>query len=69
LLEARLVGAGQRELTLYGRQGVAYTIESSTSLAPQGAWTFLQQVTLTNSFQTLPAGNPPPAAIFFRAKQ
>jgi hypothetical protein len=69
LLEARLIDAGQRELTLYGKLGVAYTIESCTNFAPEGSWTFLQQVTLTNLFQTLPAGNPTSTAIFFRAKQ
>ena len=67
LLEALNIG-GARALTLYGRPGTNYVIESAAS--PAGPWQAQYSVTLTNLLQSLDASagtNAP--AIFYRVRQ
>ena len=59
ILEARLRGTNTRELTLYGRTGVTYTVEFATNLT--GApWTRLGSATTTSNLSRvlgIPGGN------------
>ena len=67
LLEALNIG-GARTLTLYGRAGTNYVIESAAS--PAGPWQLQYSVTLTNLLYSLDASagtNAP--AIFYRARE
>jgi hypothetical protein len=67
LLEAATSGAA-RTLTLYGRPGATYVIESSAS--PFGPWQFSTSVTLSNLYSTADASASSGAsAIFFRARE
>lgn len=60
LLEARIRNGVAREITLYGRTGVTYTVETSTNMLP-GTWTRLGSTTTTNLTRILgiPVGTQP----------
>lgn len=68
LVEALLGTNNTRELTLYGKVGVAYTIETSANVTPP-AWVSWTEVTLTNLYQPLTLTNPPTPSLFFRARE
>lgn len=68
LVEALLGTNNSRSLMLYGRVGVTYTIETTTSLNPP-LWTAGQQVPMTNLFHAVPLTNPPSSLLFYRARE
>jgi hypothetical protein len=67
LLEARITG-GQRQLTLYGKVGVTYTIESRFGFAAGTSWANRNSFNMTNTVRTVgaPSGNAP--LIFYRLR-
>ena len=69
LLEPLLGSNGRRQLILYGKKGVTYSIQSRTSLGPEGSWLIRASVPLpsTNFFRILPAPSPTAPLIFYRA--
>jgi hypothetical protein len=68
LLEANIGNLGARTLTLYGKPGTNYVIETSSNPANPGSWTTLTNRTPTSLQETLPAGVGTPT-IFYRARQ
>jgi hypothetical protein len=66
ILEASLVSAQGRALTLYGNPGASYAIQSSTNLA-QTNWTHVMRVPMTNLFEAFTGLDTNSASIFYRA--
>lgn len=64
LLEASLVSASGRALTLYGNPGSSYGIQSSTNLHD---WIHVMRVPMTNLFQTFTGMDTNEISIFYRA--
>ena len=67
LLEARIRNGTVRELTVYGRTGVVYTVEVTTNLV-NGPWTRVGSVTTTNLSRTLGVGNVQLPSRYYRAR-
>jgi hypothetical protein len=64
--ESIVVANPDKTLTLYGRPGGSYAVESRGTLAPSDPWAFLQRFPLTNRYRTFPVPAPPPTS-FYRA--
>jgi hypothetical protein len=67
LLEGRVSPAG-RLLTLYGRVGVPYTLQSRFSLS-SGTWANRIVVTLTNVSQSISTPSSTAPLIYFRLRE
>ncbi len=67
LLEARLKNGTARELTLYGRTGVVYTVEFTTNLNGT-TWTRVGSTTTTNLSRVLGVGNNTLPSRYYRAR-
>ena len=67
LLEARLRDGVFRELVLYGKTGVVYTVEFTTNIT-NTTWTRLGTVTTTNLSKTVSVGNGQLPTRYYRAK-
>ncbi|MFM1767505.1 MAG: hypothetical protein RJA22_34 [Verrucomicrobiota bacterium] len=68
LVDLALGTNGAPALTLFGRVGVQYTLESSTDLPP-APWTPWTQLTLTNLAQPAPLPSGPGSRLFIRARE
>jgi hypothetical protein len=68
LLEGRVSPAGQRLLTVYGRVGTNYTLQSRFSLS-SGTWANRIVVTLTNVSQTISTPSSTAPLIYFRVRE
>ena len=70
LLEAFNGSGGPRVLTLYGRTGTNYLIETSSIPASAASWHVWRAMTATNLLESMPASAAPNAPlIFYRARQ
>lgn len=72
LLEPTFTSPTVRQLMLYGRRGVTYTVESSTNMANASAWRSrgtLPGSTMTNLFRVLPLTATPAPPVFYRIRQ
>jgi hypothetical protein len=68
LLRASLAANAARQLTLYGRVGVSYELQSSTSLALPNAWNSMWSYVQTNGVMTIEVDSLNPN-IFYRIFQ
>ena len=68
LLEAALGTGGARTLTLYGKPGTNYVIETTGTPASPASWTPLLSRTPASLQETIPIGNAAPT-IFYRARE
>ena len=68
LVEALIRTNNTRDLFLYGRFGVSYTVETSTSFNPPN-WIPGSPLTMTNLYHLIPLTNPPGSLIFYRARE
>ncbi len=64
-LEAHRNPDGSRFLTLFGKPGSGYTIESTGAVGGPPAWASLTNVALSSSFTNVPVSGP--GTVFFRA--
>jgi hypothetical protein len=69
LLEARITQDQKRELTLHGRLGVVYTIESSADGTATSHWEPVATVTLTTSLSEVIHVDSSGQTIFYRARE
>jgi hypothetical protein len=67
LLEAR-INAGQRQLLLYGKPGLTYTIESRFGFAPGTSWATRNSFAMTNSVRVVAAPSAAAPLIFYRLR-
>jgi hypothetical protein len=67
LLEARLTN-NQRQLVLYGKPGVTYTIESRFGFGPGTAWVTRSSFAMTNSVRVVTAPSALAPLIFYRLR-
>ncbi len=68
LLDAHLDSPGARALTLYGRPGTNYMIQTSSIPSLPGSWADWHSMTLSNLLETTGANTNTPT-IFYRAKE
>lgn len=72
LLEPTFTSPTVRQMMLYGRRGVTYTVESSTNIANPLAWRSrgtLSGATMTNLFRVLPLNASPAPPVYYRIRQ
>jgi hypothetical protein len=69
LLEALISTNGQRSLTLYGKRGTNYVLESTMAFSPTATWQIEWQGPLTNLFRVFDLLGNANQTIFYRAHQ
>lgn len=70
LLEPVLTNLAQRQMTIYGRTGNAYTIEYSTNLADTNGWRVRANISATTVLpRTIPLTSTPPPPVYYRVRR
>jgi len=62
--EPVLVAGRNETLTLFGRPGGSYAVESSDTAAPAGTWQFLERFPLTNRYRTFAVPAPASGTLY-----
>ena len=68
LVEARLTSASVRQVTIYGKTNVNYTLQQATNLV-SAPWTTRGMYLLTDRSRVINVGNTTSRAIYYRARE